>query len=118
MAISVAGASLRVAGIGAYLCAGLLALVAIVSALPAKAGDRALIDFIGYSQDRRYFVFEEYGELDGINTAYSNIYIIDLVNDEFAAGSPFIAEADEGIQQPLAEIRARTHEAARRVPMA
>jgi predicted secreted protein len=80
---------------------------------PAAAGDRALLDLIGYSHDLRYLAFEEYGVNDGIETAFSNIYIVDLGNGDFTGGSPFRAEADENEQQPLAEIRARTADAAK-----
>jgi predicted secreted protein len=79
----------------------------------AGAGDRALLDLIGYSHDRLYLAFEEYGVNDGTETAFSNIYIVDLSSSEFAGGSPFRAEADDDVQQPLAEIRARTAEAAK-----
>src|SRR5262245_45558008 len=84
-----------------------LALVLWVAAtMPAMAGDRAMIDFIGYSQDQRYLAVEEYGVSDGVGLAYSNIYVVDLTTGEFAAGSPFRAGADENAEQPLAEIRA------------
>jgi predicted secreted protein len=82
-------------------------------AVPAHAGDRALIDFIGYSSDLRYLAIEEYGELDGVGVAYSGIDIIDLTTGEFADGSPFYQEADEDKQQPLSEIRAAAQAAAK-----
>ena len=86
-----------------------LALVVwVVPTIPAIAGDRAMIDFIGYSQDQRYLAVEEYGVSDGVGLAYSSIFVVDLTTGEFAAGSPFRAEADEDAQQPLAEIRARS----------
>src|SRR4051794_34860557 len=80
---------------------------------PAAAGDRAILEIVGYSRDLRYFVYEEYGELDGIGLAYSNIYVVDLTTGEFAGGSPFRAEADEDAQQPIAEMRTKSHEAAK-----
>jgi predicted secreted protein len=91
----------------------LLALSLCISTLPAAAGDRALIDFIGYSHGYRYLAIEEYGVNDGIETAFSNIYIVDLTNGDFAGGSPFRAEAGEVEQQPLTEIRAKTAAAAK-----
>lgn len=93
-----------------WLCAILLALAGMS---PAYAGDRALIDFIGYSQDFRYLAFEEYGVSDGINVAYSNIYIVDLATEAFAGGSPFRAEADENVQEPLSQMREKTQAAAK-----
>lgn len=92
----------------------LSALLLVLAGLsPAAAGDRALIDFIGYSHDLRYLAFEEYGVSDGIGTAYSSVYIVDLTTEAFAAGSPFRTEVDENLQQPLGEMRAKTHEAAK-----
>jgi predicted secreted protein len=90
-----------------------MALSLCLLALPAKAGDRALIDFIGYSKDLNYLAYEEYGELDGIGVAYSGIAIIDLTTGNFAEGSPFHKEADEGKQEPLPVIRAAALSAAK-----
>jgi predicted secreted protein len=63
---------------------------------PALAGDRALIDFIGFSPDAKYFAFEEFGIQDGSGAAYSNIYVIDLENDSWLDGTPIRAQAPEG----------------------
>jgi predicted secreted protein len=89
------------------------ALLMAASTGSAVAGDRALLDLIGYSHDRHYLAFEEYGVNDGTETAFSNIYIVDLASGEFAGGSPFRTEADDDAQQPLTEMRAKTAEAAR-----
>ncbi len=70
----------------------------------ASANDQALIDFIGYSRDFRYFAFEEYGIMDGSGSAYSTIYVIDLREDSWAAGSPFGVEGHED-DKSLAEVR-------------
>ena len=51
--------------------------------------------------------------MDGVGLAYSYIYVVDLTTGEFAGGSPFRAEADEDAQQPIAEMRAKTREAAK-----
>jgi predicted secreted protein len=90
-----------------------MALALCIATSPAAAGDRALIDFIGYSQDERYLAIEEYGVNDGTETAFSNIYIVDLTNGDFAGGSPFRTEAGEDEQQPLTEIRGQTAKAAK-----
>ena len=50
------------------------------------AGDRALIDLIGYSEDGRIFAFEEFGIQDGSGFPYSNIYVVDLPADKWAYG--------------------------------
>lgn len=95
----------RNAGMAALvrLGASLLGLLALM--LPALAADRALISFIGYSADGDKFAFEEYGVQDGSGFAFSNVYVIDLVNDTWISGTPFAAQAeDEGAT--LADIRA------------
>jgi len=76
---------------------------------PALAGDRALIDFIGYSEDGQYFAFEEYGIHDGSGGTYSSIYIVDLLADKWVDGSPFTVEegGDAADTPPLAQTRAK-----------
>ncbi|MGJ8527274.1 DUF2259 domain-containing protein [Maritalea sp.] len=61
----------------------------------AQAGDRALLDALGYSDDGRYFAFEEFGIQDGSGFAYSTIYLIDLEEDKWVSGSPYRARSDE-----------------------
>ena len=63
-------------------------LAASLMAAPALAGDRAMIDIIGYSPDYRYFAFEEYGMQDGSGFPYSNIYVLDLPSDSWVKGTP------------------------------
>ena len=80
-------------------------LVAVLGlALPALAADRALINMIGYSEDGNYFAFEQFGIQDGSGFAFSEVFVIDLVNDDWAAGSPFEVQADDETR-PLAEVR-------------
>ena len=62
---------------------------------PALAGDRAAIDFIGYSEDSRYFAFEEFGISDGAGFAYSNVYLIDLSTDAWVSGTPIRVQAED-----------------------
>ena len=81
-----------------------LAAALCLFAWPAAANDQALIDFVGYSDDFRYFAFEEYGTLDGSGSAYSSIHILDLRKDTETPGSPFSAEGHED-DKTLAEIR-------------
>jgi predicted secreted protein len=70
-----------------------MALLA-ATAGPALAGDRALIDYLGFSDDFRYFAFEEFGVQDGSGFAYSNIYIVDLSTDSWVVGTPIRVQAD------------------------
>ena len=82
---------------------GFLGLVLL--AAPAMAGDRAAIDFIGYSKDSRYFAFEEFGIQDGSGFAYSNIYLLDLSSDQWVTGTPIRVQAED--EKPtLAAMRA------------
>jgi predicted secreted protein len=74
---------------------------------PAVAGDRALLDVVGYSESGQYFAFEEFGVQDGSGFAYSSIYIVDLPADKWMYGSPFHVQAtEEAYDRPLADIRA------------
>lgn len=79
---------------------------------PSLAGDRALIDYIGYSADGRYFAFEEYGVQDGSGFPYANIYVIDLPADKWVGGSPFRARL-EGDGASVADVRAEARDLAR-----
>ena len=80
---------------GTALRAGASAALALMMSAPAIAGDRALADFIGFSEGGRYFAFEEYGVADGSGFAYSAIYVIDLNTDTWVPGSPYDYIADD-----------------------
>lgn len=69
-------------------------LVVLTATLPALAGDRALLDYVGFSRDFRYFAFEEFGIQDGSGLAYSNIYVVDLDTDSWVIGTPVRIEAE------------------------
>lgn len=85
------------------------AITAMVA--PALAGDRAMVEFIGYSPDAKYFAFEEYGEEDGSGFPYSNIYIVDLDNDQWVGESPYrIVLEDESAT--VTDARAAAYDAA------
>lgn len=81
-------------------------------AVPAMAGDRALIEVIGYSEDGRYFAFEEFGVSDGAGFAYSNIYVVDLQNDSWI-GAPVRIQGDSE-EAPIAAIRDEAREDAKK----
>jgi len=63
-------------------------------AAPALAGDAAAIDPIGFSEDGRYFAYEEYGIQDGSGFPYSTVYLIDLVADKWV-GLPVRERIDD-----------------------
>jgi predicted secreted protein len=87
----------------ARLAASAATLLALT--LPAMAGDRALIDYVGFSADFRYFAFEEFGIQDGSGFAYSNIYVVDLQTDSWVIGTPVRVQA-ESEETSLVDIRA------------
>lgn len=81
----------------------------------AIAGDNSAIDFIGFSQDDRYFAFEQYGVFDGSGYPYSDIFIVDTTADEIVETPRFHFESpalDEAIE-PLSLVRAQNRSAAR-----
>ena len=81
---------------------------------PAFAGDRAGIDFIGYSPDNRYFAFEEFGVQDGSGFAYANLYVLDLALDQWVKGTPVRARIDDE-SSTIAAVRAEALGQARAV---
>lgn len=78
----------------ALRAASLVAAVALAS-LPAQAGDRALIDFVGFSPDGAYFAFEEFGIQDGSGFPYSTLYVLDLAQDRWVEGTPVQTRIDD-----------------------
>lgn len=94
----------------ARLAAGLIILVTLTPL--AQAGDRAGIDFIGFSEDGAYFAYEEFGIQDGSGFAYANLHVIELASGVEAKGMPVeIRVEDEGAT--IAGVRARALEQAR-----
>lgn len=94
------------------LFATLLVLISFVAgAFPALAGDSAVAIVQGYSNDGRYFAFEEFGIQDGSGFAYSNIYAVDLDTDRWVVGTPIRIQAEEDTI-PLPVIRERAYEQA------
>lgn len=91
---------------------GLLALM--VLAQPAWAGDRAGVNFIGFSGNGAYFAFEEFGIQDGSGFAYADLYVIDMAADKWVRGTPVRIRVDnENIG--LNEVRARARKQAQPV---
>ena len=99
-----------------------LLIAGIVISGPSRAyfgemGEKALLNIIGYSEDGRYFSFEEYGIQDGSGFAYSSIYIIDLSDDSWVVGTPIrvidkeMDETSEAVTL-LANARSEAHEKA------
>lgn len=74
--------------------ARLAASLLLLSAAPALAGDAANFDPIGFSEDGRYFAYEEYGIQDGSGFPYDTIYLVDLIEDKWV-GSPVRVRVDD-----------------------
>lgn len=85
-------------------CIGLVA-GALGAAGPALAADAALMSPIGFSENMRYFAFEEFGVGDGSGLAYSSIYMVDIAQDRWVVGTPVrvVAESED---ETLAAVRA------------
>lgn len=66
-----------------------LLAASLAFASPALAGDRAQFNPIGFSEDGRYFAFEEFGIQDGSGFPFSTTYIIDLPADKWVSGTPY-----------------------------
>lgn len=101
-------ASDRRGGASRALIAFLFGLIAT----PSLAGDRALIDYVGFSQGFDYFAFEEFGIQDGSGFAYANLYVVDLVNDAWVVGTPIRVQAEDEAKT-LADVRAEAMALAR-----
>jgi predicted secreted protein len=85
----------------------LAGLLLAAAALPVCAGDTASLNVLGYSEDGKVFAFEEFGVLDGVGGAYSNIYFIDTEHDEYLPGTPIRENIEE--ESSLAKIRGMAH---------
>lgn len=57
-------------------------------AIPAFAGESSLSNVLGFSEDGKYFAFEEYGVRDGLGAPYSSIFALDVEGDKWLPGSP------------------------------
>lgn len=98
----------------AAIKATVLLAASALTAAPAWAGDRAEIDLIGYSEDGKYFAFEEYGVQDGSGFPFSNIYVVDLETDSWVKGTPVrVLKQDEDVR--LETIRAQAEQDVRTV---
>lgn len=91
--------------------ASALLVVAALATTPALAGDRAMIEYLGFSADGRYFAFEEYGIQDGSGFPFASLYVVDLLTDTWVGGSPYRV-IDQSEDTPLDEVRAEAFDRA------
>jgi len=92
------------------------------AAAPALAGDAAQFDPIGFSDDGRYFAYEEYGIQDGSGFPYDTIYLVDLMADKWV-GKPVRVRLDDEMaglpqarQQAMQQAKAMLDKAALTTP--
>jgi predicted secreted protein len=87
----------------------------VAGATPSRAGDFAVPDIIGYSEDLRYFAFEEFGIADASGFPYSNIFVIDLKANSPVPGTTvriFLEQEDDPESGQLAQARKNAFKAA------
>lgn len=90
------------------------------SVIGAEASEDVEIRFIGFSEDGRYFAFEEFALQAGSGYPVVSLYVIDLPGDAWVSGTPFRqlgGEFGEGEDEReayiyLAEARARVQDEA------
>jgi predicted secreted protein len=78
--------------------------------LPARAGDPAALEILGFSANGGVFAFEEYGVSDGSGFPYANRFYLDTAKDAFLPGTPVrvMLENDAAtVDQARAEARKR-----------
>lgn len=76
----------------------------IVGVSSSFAGDRATLNVLGYSENGRYFAFEQFGVQDGSGFAYAQIFVVDVIEDRWVVGTPIDVQADTE-NTSLSEIR-------------
>ncbi len=86
-----------------FLGAACVAAVCCVTSA-AHASDAAELNILGFSDDQRYFAFEQFGIQDGSGFAYSDVFVVDLRNDTWVSGGPIHEQAKEETNE-LADIR-------------
>lgn len=92
-----------------YMVAGQFCLTTMIA--PVAASEAAHVNIMGFSEDGRYFVFEEFGLMAGSGAPFTNLYVIDLPANRWVPGTPLrhmigegaITEGDE--YQILGDIR-------------
>ena len=81
-------------------------ILALFAALPARAGDTAQLEILGFSADGGIFAFEQYGVQDGSGFPYAERFYVDVDADNWLPGTPIrvrledeTASLDEARQQ-------------------
>lgn len=86
--------------------------VLMLPALPSHSAELAERSIFGYSDNGRYFAFEQFGIQDGSGFAYSEVFILDLVQDRWVPGGPIrVLREEDGAS--LRGARREAHDQAR-----
>ncbi|MDZ7824189.1 MAG: DUF2259 domain-containing protein [Ahrensia sp.] len=72
-----------------------ISVAIFLGSIPAKAGDAATLNVLGFSKDGNVFAFEEYGIQDGSGFPYANRFYIDVTTDKYLRGSPVRFRIDD-----------------------
>ena len=80
----------------------LLLLAGMVRAMAADVAERRIY---GFSENGAWFAFAEYGVQDGSGAPYATIYVLDVMNDRWADGSPVNVHFGERPGPPGAALR-------------
>ncbi|OUD15580.1 DUF2259 domain-containing protein [Thioflexithrix psekupsensis] len=72
-----------------------LSLVFLLFPVWTQAGEAAVLNFIGFSQEGQYLAFEQFGTYDGQGGHFSNTYVIDVAKNKYAI-KPQLHENVEG----------------------
>ena len=62
------------------------------------SGDSATFVNLGFSSDCRYFMFAQHGYIPATGTAYSEMFIVDVQNNNFAQGGVVKGEYSAGME--------------------
>ncbi len=84
------------------------AAMGMLASTIAFAGDYAERAILGFSLDGRYFAFEQFGVQDGSGFPYSEIFVIDLVQDNWVDGTPIRVRV-ENEEADISEARQSSH---------
>ncbi len=74
------------------------------------AGDTSRINVIGFSESGKYFAFERYGIEEGSLESYSEIFVLDVDSNRFAASPIRLRNAID--EAPIRELRQRNLQSA------
>lgn len=69
------------------------AIALLLCTVSAVAGDAAVFNEVGFSDDGKYYIFGEYGRTDKSYLGYAEIYVVNVADNVFVPGGVFRTEA-------------------------